>query len=562
MKKLVFILCLVLLSSLSLFAQNEENCSKKAIEGDEIILTPNLAGRNISKENLKLDHFDFVPSMKTSNVHEISTDFINNNFNFENCRNERGWGTPFPIFDGDYNQKAPNMACDDDGKIYCAFEDYDNSSYPNTWIRIRRSNDDGATWDYFGGCYSNTYGMYLPSIVYANGYVFTLYHMNNTIGVYRKPIDGGPGDFFQPPTPNINPPYIIHRARLCSDSESYEGNAYLMLAYVYGNGNNYDLEIYYTLSIDDGESWTDYDFIDYVYESYWTWEVGIDWGDSGLYISYLGTGLDENKVMMVKSTDYGSIWSDPDVIDDDNDDKFGPIVAARDAYILVVYQYKYNAYDNDIYAAYSDDYGGSWHNYIIADDGDNEELLWVAHDNDNNFCVTYNWNGEVYAEIGNNSPVVENPEQINNNSLASDGDYTTVIGKTIHNSNSSGFMAAWAQGPWGDLDIWGNYCWPVSGVDDIVIIEVPTLFQNYPNPFNPETTIEYNLNENSNVLIEIYNIKGQKVKTLINDFQEAGYYSVIWNGKDSNGKPVASGLYFYSMQTDNYSEVRKMILLK
>lgn len=88
------------------------------------------------------------------------------------------------------------------------------------------------------------------------------------------------------------------------------------------------------------------------------------------------------------------------------------------------------------------------------------------------------------------------------------------------------------------------------------------VWQNYPNPFNPETTIEFGIKENSNVLIEIYNIKGQKVKTLINGFREAGYHSVIWNGKDNSGKPVASGLYFYRMRTDNYSKIRKMILLK
>jgi hypothetical protein len=106
-----------------------------------------------------------------------------------------------------------------------------------------------------------------------------------------------------------------------------------------------------------------------------------------------------------------------------------------------------------------------------------------------------------------------------------------------------------------------NICLGV-GVNDDQIVEFKNSIQNHPNPFNPETTIEYSIKEDSNVLIEIYNIKGQKVKTLINGFREAGYHSVIWNGKDNNGKSVASGLYFYRMQTDNYQKIRKMVLLK
>ncbi len=89
-----------------------------------------------------------------------------------------------------------------------------------------------------------------------------------------------------------------------------------------------------------------------------------------------------------------------------------------------------------------------------------------------------------------------------------------------------------------------------------------TLNGNYPNPFNPETTIKFNLKENSKVTIEIYNIKGQKVKTLMNDVKNAGYHSVIWDGKDDKGKNVTSGIFLYRMKADKYSSTRKMILLK
>ena len=85
---------------------------------------------------------------------------------------------------------------------------------------------------------------------------------------------------------------------------------------------------------------------------------------------------------------------------------------------------------------------------------------------------------------------------------------------------------------------------------------------NYPNPFNPETKIEYSIPSESKIELSIYNIKGQKVKTLIEGNQQSGSYSIIWDGKDENGKPVGTGLYFYKLKTRNKELTKKMLLLK
>jgi len=85
---------------------------------------------------------------------------------------------------------------------------------------------------------------------------------------------------------------------------------------------------------------------------------------------------------------------------------------------------------------------------------------------------------------------------------------------------------------------------------------------NYPNPFNPETKIVFNLIESGNAKLEIYNIKGQKIKTLIKDQLSTGQHSVVWDGRDDNGKAVSSGVYFYKLQTPSKSYFRKCILLK
>ncbi|RLC46102.1 MAG: hypothetical protein DRH57_06735, partial [Candidatus Cloacimonadota bacterium] len=95
--------------------------------------------------------------------------------------------------------------------------------------------------------------------------------------------------------------------------------------------------------------------------------------------------------------------------------------------------------------------------------------------------------------------------------------------------------------------------------------KVPDVFkltQNYPNPFNPDTKIAYQLPVASNVEISIYNIKGERVRTLVSGKKEAGYHSVIWNGKDNNNRTVSSGIYFYRINTDRFSDTKKMLLMK
>ena len=89
-----------------------------------------------------------------------------------------------------------------------------------------------------------------------------------------------------------------------------------------------------------------------------------------------------------------------------------------------------------------------------------------------------------------------------------------------------------------------------------------SLAQNYPNPFNPETTIEYKVPKPGFITIKIYNIKGEEVKTLINAEQTAGSYSVNWNGINNKGQQLSSGIYYYRIEAENYSQTRKMILLK
>jgi len=85
---------------------------------------------------------------------------------------------------------------------------------------------------------------------------------------------------------------------------------------------------------------------------------------------------------------------------------------------------------------------------------------------------------------------------------------------------------------------------------------------NYPNPFNPETTISFNLSTAGHVTLEVYNIKGEKVRTLVDAEMTASEHTVVWDGRDDNNKSVSSGVYFYKMKADKFVQTRKMILMK
>ena len=94
---------------------------------------------------------------------------------------------------------------------------------------------------------------------------------------------------------------------------------------------------------------------------------------------------------------------------------------------------------------------------------------------------------------------------------------------------------------------------------------VPSSFklnQNYPNPFNPTTAISYQLSASSHVSLKVYDILGKEIATLVNGQKPAGNYKIVWDGTDNFGNKVTSGVYFYRIDTDNFVQTKKMVLMK
>jgi hypothetical protein len=101
---------------------------------------------------------------------------------------------------------------------------------------------------------------------------------------------------------------------------------------------------------------------------------------------------------------------------------------------------------------------------------------------------------------------------------------------------------------------------PATGIDELIAGNSPVLFsvqQNYPNPFNPTTTIEYSIPKQSYVRLEIYNLMGQTVSTLISEEKQPGTYHVVFGASDQ-----PSGIYFYRLTAGSFSQIKKMVLMK
>ena len=128
---------------------------------------------------------------------------------------------------------------------------------------------------------------------------------------------------------------------------------------------------------------------------------------------------------------------------------------------------------------------------------------------------------------------------------------------------------------------WGNFEYWVTAVDhngnesdaseaagielsvkEEILPEEFALNQNYPNPFNPSTQIRYALAENSNVTITIFNMLGNKVRTLVNERQDAGFRNVLWNATNDNGSLVAAGMYIYTIQAGKFYQAKENDFIK
>lgn len=112
------------------------------------------------------------------------------------------------------------------------------------------------------------------------------------------------------------------------------------------------------------------------------------------------------------------------------------------------------------------------------------------------------------------------------------------------------------------IDNDGSFKYSDAVIINVGVPDKAELLQNVPNPFNPTTTIKFYIPNTSKVIIQIYNLLGEKIKTLIDREMNAGYHIIYWNGRDGFGTSAASGVYLYRLVAGNFVQTKKMVLLK
>jgi hypothetical protein len=209
----------------------------------------------------------------------------------------------------------------------------------------------------------------------------------------------------------------------------------------------------------------------------------------------------------------------------------------------------------------NDGIAGVWSPDLAMDDNGNFIIVWTDERN--------GWPPDIYAQRYDSTGV---PEK--NNFLVPNPQYASYYQQlpAVAADNSSIYFT-WQDDRKGNWDIYAKIVdWDWTDVKDEQIVGLPKSFelgQNYPNPFNPTTTILFKAGGSQfrgqsliSTTLKIYNILGQKVRTLVDENKSPGNYKIIWDGKDDSGKEVASGIYFYQLKTEDYTATKKMVLLR
>ena len=192
------------------------------------------------------------------------------------------------------------------------------------------------------------------------------------------------------------------------------------------------------------------------------------------------------------------------------------------------------------------DYGvGYWPYFLVSSDldRDGDIDLAVPNNGSNNVSVLLN-NGDGTFQTAVNYGVAAETYSLVSSDLDGDGDIDLTV-KNYHSENVS---------------VLENSTYTVIKEGEVIFSSTPAspaLYQNYPNPFNPITQIKYALPRDCPVNLEVYNILGQKVASLVDGKQKAGYKTARWDASS-----FSSGIYFYKLQAGDFVQTRKMAVLK
>ena len=306
----------------------------------------------------------------------------------------------------------------------------------------------------------------------------------------------------------------------------------------------------------------------------WNNYIGGEFGNSGnslqqtsdggfIITGYKVTGIGSCDLYLVKTNVYGdTLWTKGFSETGTNVACYGnDVKQTNDNGFIIAGYVEYNVDDSDIYLIRTNEYGDTLWTKTMGDLPDCGAES-VQQTNDGGFIIS-GWKHEIGS--GHYDIYVLKTDNFGDTlwSKSFGGDNNDVAYSLVEDNEGEFIIAGFTS----------SYPYPNNGDAFLLKLGYETGIENninslhfsainYPNPFNPTTKINYSLNENSKVSLKVYNIKGQKVKTLIDEKMEAGEHSIIWNGRDSNSNRVGSGIYFYKLKAGDFQKVKKMLLLK
>jgi len=461
----------------------------------------------------------------------------------------------------------------------------------NGKVDIYKSTNSGSSWFWINGWQSSAYKYSYPvAITGTSGvpdklYVFYLRSSNNgDIRVARYNLAGALEGYFNVKADSDTITYFS----VCGN---FGIASTLMLVYQLEKTVETNSRLYTIRSTDSGEAWGDQ-----LYLSSNGFNPDLGYGYNG-YVYMVFTknpevGDPDTDIRFCRSTNYGQGWGNFVYLTTDSwDDDFAKVAALHketvtSQHVWVAYNHDLNNSGNwDLRFAYSTNSGTNWsNNHILAADPDYNEMacdLWVGRKTTYsyvNICylrarrisLYQGWFDIYWAYSNTDDPATWNY----NDDVA---DYWAALSYDGRQVCQGTYASLAGGGGWSGVAYAGQtYYTNFQGLyfdsrqwtdveDETAPERFPDQFSlsdNYPNPFNPETRIGYFVPRSCRLKLEIFNVLGQKIRTLLDEDQAAGENEVVWDGRDENGGEAASGVYFYRLTAEESVQTKKMVLIR
>jgi hypothetical protein len=418
----------------------------------------------------------------------------------------------------------------------------------NEEIYYKRSTDGGISWDADTRLTNNSDWSTSPSVSVSGSIVHVVFYDwrdGNAEIYYKRSTDGGIS--WEADTRLANDSgYSVY------PSVSVSGS---VVHVVWADNRDGNLEIYYKHSTDGGSSWeTDTRLTSNSAVSEYS---SVSVSGSVVHVVWNDNRDGNTEIYYKRSTDGGVSWGEDTRLTNASDVSANPCVAVSDSVVHVVWNDNRDG-NAEIYYKRSTNSGENWgadtrltnnsnmsRYSSISVSGSVVHLVW-EDTRDGNLEIYYKRSTNGGSNWGTDTQLTSNS---GNSGISS----VSVSGSVVH--------VVWSDNRDGNPEIYykrdptGN----ITGIENIgsEILDEFQLFQNYPNPFNPSTTISYQLPVSGPVTINVYDLLGREVATLLNEEKSAGSYEVNFNASI-----LSSGIYFYKLQAGVFVETKKMILIK